>query len=110
MAITGGLILGAASYSQQRKAAKASRRAAEDARIAGAAQSAANRQAAEAASERDRVAREAAANQELAADQLDDSADVTIADPTSESARRRQVRAQFNVGDAGASGVGSIRL
>lgn len=102
--------VGAVSVAQSQKAAKAQKRAANDARISGAAQAAAARQAAEAASARDQAARTAEANQQAAADQLDDTPDVTVAGIESESARRRTVRANFNVGGAGASGAGSIRL
>ena len=111
MAVTAIAAVGAAaSYSQQRQAAKEQKRAAADARVSGAAQAAAQRQAAEAASARDNAARTAEANQALAADQLDDSPAVTIDPALNDSVRRRTVRANFNVGGSGASGAGSIRL
>ena len=111
MAVTAIAAIGAAtSYAQGQKAAKVQKRAAQDARIAGAAQSAAQRQAAEAASARDQAARAAEANAQQAAEQLDDRPDVTVAGAESDSVRRRTVRANFNVGGAGASGSGSIRL
>lgn len=111
MALTAIMAVGtAASAVAQNKAAKAQKRAANDARIAAQAQSEANRQAAENASARDAAARQAEANQAEAAAQLDDTADVSIVDTATQSARRRQVRAQFNVGDSGATTSGSIRL
>lgn len=111
MALTAVLAVGTAVQAQQqRKAAKRQERAAQDARIAASADAEANRQAAQNAVERDRVAAQAEANQAQASEQMDDSADVMVADAAAESARRRQVRAQFNVGSGGASNVGSIRL
>lgn len=105
-----GLVGAAASYSQARQQAKVQKRAAQDARITAAAQSEAQRLAAQNAVARDNAAREAEANQQAAAEQLDDTPDVTIDSATSDSARRRSVRANFNVGGAGAAQSGSIRL
>lgn len=106
-----GAAVAVGGYAEQKKAGKNAVRAAEEARIAAAADSQANQMAAENAVKRDQAAREAEANQALAAEQMDDTPQVTIDPAENAGVRRRQVQAQFNVADGGATtNAGSIRV
>lgn len=106
-----GAAVAVGGYAQQSKAAKAQRRAGEDAKVAAAADAAANRQAAEAAVKREQVAAGVKANEALAAEQMATSPDATVEAVENNATRLRRVQAQFNVSDGGVSqNAGSIRV
>lgn len=106
-----GAAVAVGGYVQNSKAAKAQKRAGEEAKIAAAADAAANRQAADAAVRREQVASAVKQNEQLAAEQMAVTPDVTVAAPESPQNRLRRVQAQFNVDAGGASqNAGSIRV
>lgn len=111
IALAVGAAAAVGSYATQRSSAKKQERAAEEARLAATFDTQANNNAAMAAVARDKAAKDAAANQALAAEQLDDTPDVTVDPAENNNVRRRRVQAQFNVADGGASAsAGSLRI